>query len=392
MIRILIILFIVSFVFRIWFATQMPQPFVYDQDEYYGFALGILQKGIHADIYRLYGYPLLISPLIHFFGVTSPLPWILFNSIVDSGTTILIFLLGKKVFIRVTPAFIGSLLYAFNPYTAGYVGVLLSEIPTIFLITLAAFILTGSHRFILSFILGFLPQVRPSFVFFCVLILLALLFRLRWTLRCILISLFFIPFLYNVAGNAMYYKQFSLLSVDPVFAREFYSSLFIERGLPFTDTSWGVWPPQVQEAWGAFSGPKNASERSLVAQKYMGMAIQTITSDPGWYIKTRIAKFFYVWEKHFVYPYVMGEMTSFQKLLIYWGNIGFLFLGVLGLMLKFPKILGWYTLALIIYISLVHSISTSEERFSLPAYPLIFLFAGYAISYLAKRALPHQGS
>ena len=46
----------------------VPQPFVYDQDEYYGYALGILNKGLHADLYRLYGYPLIIAPLVYFFG------------------------------------------------------------------------------------------------------------------------------------------------------------------------------------------------------------------------------------------------------------------------------------------------------------------------------------
>jgi hypothetical protein len=189
----------------------------------------------------------------------------------------------------------------------------------------------------------------------------------------------------------VHYKEFSVLSVDKVFEREFYTSLFIERGIPFTDTSWGVWPPEAMNAWGAFSQPKNHLEREMVAKKYMAIAMQKIESDPAWYIFSRIRKAFYVWEKHFVYPYAMGHMSQLQKLSIYWGNIALVSLGILGIILYISfnrntsrpqKMFGWFCIVLVVYISIVHVISTSEERFSLPAYPFLFIFAPYCFEYL----------
>lgn len=404
----LLILFVVSFIFRIWIARLVPQPFVYDQDEYYGYVLGILNEGLHADIYRLYGYPLLVTPLIYFFGIGSPLPWTVFHAFLDAGTTVVVFLLSVLLFKQKKIAWMSSLVYAFNPYTSGYVGVLLSEIVTIFFISVIFVLVffyiqknTPRILFLLVFLLGFLPQIRPAFIYFSIFVFINLVWnfiRKKTSIQKIKIGLLYVlvfclPFSYNVVTNLYHYHQLAFLSVDPVFEREFYTSLFIGRGMPFTDTKWGAWPPQAQEAWGAFSQPKNQKEREIVAKTYMNIAIQKISNDPAWYLRSRVQKMFYVWEKHFIYPYAMGTVNELQKFYTYWINSVLVGLGVLGIVLyiffqthkSYPqKIIGWLSLLFVVYISVVHSISTSEERFSLPAYPLLCIFATYSIFSLQR--------
>lgn len=373
---------VAGFAFRLWFAGLVPQPFVYDQEEYYGYALGILKHGLHADLYRLYGYPLIVAPIIAFFGAASPLPWTMFHAILDTITAFLVFWIARRVFKNPTPAWIAFILYLFNPFTAGYVGVLLSEIVTIFLVTLTSALILGKKSlWLVSLLLGFLPHVRPVFIALSVVALVVLVWSRPVKVKVLSFMLFCLPFLYTIAGNLVSYRQFSIVGVEPTFVRELYASLFIGRGLPFTDTKWGNWPVEAQNAWGAFSAPGDSVGRHEVADRYLAEATDIIRRDPAGFLGSRIAKMGYVWEKHFVYPYNQGKPTPIVKAMIYWGNIGLIGIGLIGLIGSIRRI-RWFamlTIFFIVYISAAHAFSTSEERFSLPAYPLIFLFAGYGI-------------
>lgn len=407
-------LFIAGFLFRLWVAGLVPQPFVYDQDEYYGYALGMLKNGLHADLYRLYGYPLIITPFIYLFGVKSPFPWTVFHAIVDTTTALLVFWIAKKVFRKDlpsrqtrlarlnVPAWIAFGLYLFNPFSAGYVGVLLSEVVTTFLVALISVLTIHYFKkksiatlWVLAILLGFLPQVRPAFILFALLVVCILV----WTKASLVkrvkekvvigvttFVLFSVPFWYTIAGNLVYYRQFSLLGVEPTFVRELYASLFIGRGMPFTDEKWGDWPVEAQNAWGAFASPTDAAGRQEVAQRHLQLATEIIRRDPLSFVQSRLAKMGYVWEKHFIYPYVMGKPPPLVKALTYWGNIAILVMAALGMVFawKSKTIVVHGVFVLFLYISLAHVFSTSEERFSLPAYPWVAVFAGYGIATIAS--------
>lgn len=378
--------FVIGFLFRFWVAGAVPQPFVFDQEEYYGYVLGMLQKGLHADLYRLYGYPLIIAGIVAFFGVQSAVPWTIFHAILDTITALMVYWIAKRLDSRA--AWIAFIVYLFNPYTGGYTGVLLSEVATIFLVTIISVLILGKKSpALVSLLLGFLPQVRPVFIGLSLIALVAVHWKRQVKTIVPSVLLFCLPFLYTIAGNLVYYRQFSILGVEPTFVRELYASLFIGRGMPFTDTKWGDWPPQVQNAWGAFTAPKDASGRSQVAGRYLKKATDIIRRDPAGFVRSRFAKMGYVWEKHFIYPYVMGKPSAMAKALTYWGNITFLAFAALGAMISFKKnrravLIGG---GLFLYITLAHIFSTSEERFSLPAYPWIAVFAGYALAVIACR-------
>ena len=102
----------------------------------------------------------------------------------------------------------------------------------------------------------------------------------------------------------------------------------------------------------------------------------------------------YVWEKHFIYPYVMGKPSEAVKALTYWGNIALLLMAGIGLVAagKSKRSIVSGVIIFFLYISLAHMFSTSEERFSLPAYPWIAVFAGYGLWRLGYLfGFSHQG-
>jgi len=396
-----------GFLFRFFVARAVPQPFVYDQEAYYGYALGILKHGLHADLYRLYGYPLIIAPLIALFGVGSPLPWTLFHALLDTTTALMVFWIAKRLDSppqagNDTHARVACILYLFNPFTAGYTGVLLSEIVTVFLVALISLLLLLFIRkqslrigIAISVLLGYLPQVRPVFIGWSLVVwawvvgqTVPLVARAKeklvyGTLLCLFFTL---PFWYTIGGNLVAYRQLRVLGVEPTFTRELYASLFIGRGMPFTDTAWGDWPVQARQAWIAFTAPGDADGRKAVADRHLAIAINIIRADPSAFIRSRLAKMGYVWEKHFIYPYLMGKPTPPVKMLIYWGNIMLLALAAIGLVLavKVQRRMGLVGASLFFYITIAHMFSTSEERFSLPAYPWIAVFAGYAVTVIVS--------
>ncbi|MBI3955870.1 hypothetical protein HY339_01290, partial [Candidatus Gottesmanbacteria bacterium] len=259
---------------------------------------------------------------------------------------------------------------------------LLSEVVTIFFVTLISALLLTRKHFVLALLLGFLPQVRPVFLPLSLIAVGILVWtRKNMILKAATLVLFSLPFWYTIAGNLVYYREFSLLGVEPTFVRELYASLFIGRGMPFTDQKWGDWPPEAQNAWGAFTAPKDQAGRADVARRHWQLATQIIRRDPLGFFGSRIAKMGYVWEKHFLYPYVMGKPSPLTKGLTYWGNAGLLVLAAIGMVLarKKNRRVVLVVSCFFLYISLAHIFSTSEERFSLPAYPWVAVFAGYSL-------------
>ena len=138
----LIIGCIIAIVFRFWFITLSPQPFIFDQYEYYKFALQILNRGLFADSARLYGYPLFQAILYKIFTPYSIQPVIVFQVILDSLTALAIYYWTKLLFRQTNIPWIAFFFYIFNPYTSAYVGVILSEVVGIFFTTLLLYFFT----------------------------------------------------------------------------------------------------------------------------------------------------------------------------------------------------------------------------------------------------------
>src|SRR3989338_6366502 len=135
------------------------------------------------------------------------------------------------------------------------------------------------------------------------------------------IILFILPFTYNLAGNYIYFQSHSPMIADNLFVREFYISLFVKGRSPFHALRQDVFPVEVQNLYNEYSDdPKNLQERREMAQKYLKEGILEVKKVPGGFIFSRFAKFFYVWEKHFIYYYYQPA-NKFLDPIIYWSNI-----------------------------------------------------------------------
>jgi hypothetical protein len=394
------ILFILGIIFRLILSKYFPQPYpIYDEFQYLGFAQSMLKEGLHTDTYRLYGYPLIVAPFIHFFGSTDILPLIQFQSVLDAMTGVLVFFLAEKILKNRVISIIAFMLYIFNPFTGAYAGVMLTEVCAIFLLTVILYYLIIYREkmkwwilILLGFDLGYLPQIRPTYIYFDILVLLYLIiFIIRKNFRkkgmfikpIILAICFFLPFIYNIIGNIMHYKEFNLLSVDDSIVRELYISIFVDRFLPLD--KYKIMAVNVKILWNEYAFPVDQAGRKSMAKKYLDLSILEIKNDPWKFIRQRISKMGYIWEKHYFFPYSNPYDDNVVGI-IYWSNIVLLVFAGLGLIIYMRskkymeyKWFGFLILILIIYTELIHTVSTAEERFTLPLYPYVFIFSTFCV-------------
>lgn len=171
-------LLIIGFCLRLLLVYIAPQPDIFDQKEYHQYARGILTLNSYdlgVSSYRTYGYPLVLAVIYHFVGIENRWGWIIFQAVLDTVSALLVFGIAQKIFRSIVPAWIAYLLYLFNPFTSAYVGVRLTEVLTTFVIALIFFLFITFWQkrsifilFILAFILGYLPFIRPGFFLFSI--------------------------------------------------------------------------------------------------------------------------------------------------------------------------------------------------------------------------------
>lgn len=247
----------------------------------------------------------------------------------------------------------------------------------------------------MSVTLGFLPQVRPNFLYLSLIILAVIVIRILFfrkvpkkiLLAIIAVTCFFLPFTYNIVANQYKFQQFAITSVDNIVVKNIYVSLFVDR-IAYNDHPQKGFPPEVEMTFAEIGYTKNKAERNRMSQKYTDLAIAEIRKNPRKFILWRIGKLWWVWEKHFLYWY-NPEVTKNVTGLIYWGNCTILLVSVIGLVCWGRKYADkWlYGLFAIIYpyVSITHIITTAEERYSIPVYPILFLFFGYGLWYIIGR-------
>ncbi len=396
---VLIVGFIVAIVFRFWFISISPQFFGFDQFDYHTFALQMIKNGVYAESARLYGYPIFLAIMYKFIGFENLQAIYVFQAIADSMTAIIVYQWAKLLFNKKSVSWVAFVLYIFNPYTSAYVGMILSEVTGIFFTALLLYFFTLFWLkkkiivfLIFSFVAGFLPQIRPAFLYFAVGLFFISVY-IWWKeikLRYIGIALFILPFLYVLLGNVMYFDEWKLTNVDRVFPRELFISIIVPNRLS-DDVRQGriAFPKEVTRLYKEYSvKPKNQKERTAMAHVYFAQSMEIIKKNPWQFIRERFGKMFFVWEKHFLFYYEESPNTLRDQM-VYWGNMILLMSGLSGLLVWFVKkrsLLAVLYASFIIYISIIHSFSLAEERYSLPGYPLLFLFAGYTLDQLYRRS------
>lgn len=393
-------LFILGLAFRVLLIHFFPQPFEFDQEEYHRIALVISRVGLYTHTFRLYGYPLFLALLYKIFGVNQATVYLV-QVYIDTLAAFLIFFVAQKAFQNRVVSGISYIIYLFNPFTSSYAGVFLTETLATFLIALIIFICLNLKRNkslvklgVLGLLLGFLPQVKPSFLYFSMFVLgMVILLRMKAIVKlkrkiiilALLVVFYIIPFFYNIIGNFKHYGELQPLTVDNLFVREFYISLYIDS---FERISFI--PPQVNWIYQEYSTVKESQEeRRAISQKYWKKGKEEISKDPQKFIISRFKKMWYVWEKHRIFPYINpnSRILSYSVYLLNLGILGLALFGfvrwlkveVISAQNNTKKFLAVLTGFLFIYTSVLFAFSITSERFSIPAYPFVLLYCSYGL-------------
>jgi 4-amino-4-deoxy-L-arabinose transferase-like glycosyltransferase len=378
-----------------------PQPVMWDQDEYINYAKSILTNGIFTTTSRTYAYPLFIA--IHFvlFGIDNIKSIYLSQIMFDVLTGVVIFFLAKKIFSSEKVAYLALILQLINPFTSAYTGVVLTEVTAafmlVFLILLFYLISLQTHKtplllLIFGLTLGFLFETRPMFYWWCLAagvitpILICPKKKIFISLVIIILGLG-LASSYQISSNLIIYKQFSLTSVDSMFARELYDGAILHDAPLFPDRS-EAYPYEMRLMYAEYSTtPRNAWERSQMSDKYFKKAISYIKNNPQDYILTRFRKMWTMWQKPNIFFYQEPGFDS-HWMITYAVNLLLLIIAVIGMIRsvlitdKLSRKTVWFMYSIVFYLTFATAFSHAEPRLTIPAYPLLFIFAAVGLKQL----------
>ena len=343
----LAVLFLTGLLYRLLFIKAFPQPFVFDQVQYQEYADSIKTYGLYAHSFRLYGYPLFLFLIEKFLGrgiFLGLYTWQIVQVLLDTITGLLVLGAARLLFKKLSIAVFSYVFYLINPFTSGYTGVMLPEVWAAFLFGLLyylgiKFMLFGPtiSAIFIGILLGFIPQVRPAYFLFSFTTLLLISIYIykqfsknisRICLVLLAIS-FIIPNIYTVWGNYRWFNQFSLMDVDNLSIENLYVSLFIERSIKIPSSIY-EYPKEVQWAYSEYSYRKDTlAKRKATQDLFIQASIEEIKNNPLKFLIWRVEKMWYVWEKHYIFPY-FNPQSPLLLAATYWGNLIMLSLFAVG--------------------------------------------------------------
>lgn len=413
----LLCLFIIGSALRISLLQLYPQTSGFDQVQYDMYAKEILTFGLFANSFRTYGYPIFIAFLYKLFGIGSSIfgiyIWQFVQVGMDSLTALFLFIIAAKLFRSNKIAFYACTLYALNPYTAAYTGVMLPDVYTAFLFALLFVVIVWKNRLkrtiyvaVISLLLGYIPQVKPMYLPYSIAMLPFLScnlcrevkrFSAKLATVAMILIFWFIPTLYTIKGNLVWFKEFSIMDVDKLFIENFYISLFIEKEVKKGGGIYDI-PDEVRWAYEVYSYKSNNRQtQHNIQQLFLNKSFQEIALNPVKFISWRLKKLWHVWEKREIFPFVNPQDPRVETAL-HWGNRLFILLAFVGFMNWAKGVMRktgaveakWWVFFLslpVIFTSLGGAVTTAEHRYSLPVYPLVALFAPMGIWILSKTIL-----
>jgi hypothetical protein len=397
-------LVILAIGFRLWFVSLAPQPFGWDQYEYEMYAHKIFSSPyfLASHSYRNYPYPLFLALVYTVVGFGNHQAIFFIQAVADSIVGLLLFFILSFGLRAQRAGWIALILYTFNPFTSGYVGVLLSEILSLFCIVMTVALGVAFLKKPAIFVgvlfglsAGLAAEVRSAafgwaavpivLLFFCVSVKRHL---LAWI--AILVGLG-ISVLYPLWVNWRDFHEVNISIVDSIVPREFFQGVLLERLPPFTYTypveSHRMW----QEFYSEYDPGRTTQQRAAMAQKYMDKAWTLVNKDRVDYIKVRFEKMWYVWQKENVFFYQEPGFAS-HKAYTYRANQFLLLLAAVGLFWWKNRrgahwFVRWSIIGSIIYATLMLSLTHAEYRLTIPFYPLLFMAAAVGIDILCGKFL-----
>jgi len=307
--KLIIIILIIALILRLvvlFFIAPMSADevssmvLVFDGTGYNKFAINILENGLINDYYpkRVPGYSLFIAFVYLLFGYSAKMV-LFFQSLLDVGTVLVIYLIAKNLFKKEAIALIAAALYtanlAFFEYAIAYTAEIFFTF--IFSIAILLFIYALKKKKIryfalagLLFSISVLTRPAVSFIIYP-LIFFILINKYSFKQKCVFILVIFLVFMIPIslwkARNLYYYDYYELYSNQG----HYLSNRAVAQSMAYTD---GISFKEAEKIRTALIGKiDNPFEKS---EKLMALGKEYIINNPGKYLSShfkRHRKFFF---------------------------------------------------------------------------------------------------
>jgi hypothetical protein len=402
----ILLLFVAGFLFRIGIVMQWKTELIWDA-LYYSATANAILSGVHtANCCNITaGYPMIIAFIYRIFGIDNVIAVKIFQSFIDTCTALCVYILAKRLTPRAAiPTYV---LYLCNPLTASYAAAVLTETTSLFLIALIAVCVTTPrfekrkmYWFLFGLLLGYLTFTKSALYYFSlggIVCFTFLLFHGTKRFHFFLVSMlgFFIVSLYSLVTN---YQTFHIFSVVPPY-RTIYGSLYTSFFMDRTGEKEGdvvKLHPEYVEFIQTYFYEYNHDPSALpeLDHVYKLKFNEKFKNEWPVFIHHWIRNIFWTWDKNHlgVYsdpwnPIDIIPVRIGNSILLITHVIGFILYSIKKRTLNNP--IQVYTGLLFLFIIVTFCMINNETRLSLPYYPLVFVWAGYAVSFLHMRFLWH---
>ena len=313
----------------------------------------------------------------------------------------MVYLIAKRLFPQA--AWVSYVLYLFHPLAASYVGLILPETITAFLLVTAVYIsvLSNFQRNPLLWLLfgadlGYILFTRISIFYLSFILIFIFIFVVMPKIKRIQFFIMSLTGFLIISSYSLfsYYKHFRVISFTPPFhmgiSSALYMSFFMGR-TPELISEYEKQDPNFIKMLLEYNTTHH-SQNTAFRNKYRNLFWSKIKYDWPVFIKNTFQNMIWIWDIHHLF-YYSDPFYPRDTVILRISNVAVLTLFIFG-MIRFGRAKGRVfirnpavimTLILIFYITSFYSPISNETRYIVSLYPLILLWAGYGITIIINQ-------
>ena len=357
--------------------------------------------------YRPFGYAAIIRAVSGIVGPDYFGSLFFLQAILNSLNGVLVFGLLLLITERPKVAWVGGLLVALCPFTAGYTSSVLTETAATFLLTatifLSVLIIKRPHIYFYYILLGLtsvvLLEVRYNFEVYLVvpfaLIIIGTPFKLikrlkNLALAGLLIAIIMLP---PVLFNYRAFQEFVLFTRTDNLTYSLMLDSYFDHGHWFRslvdmDTAAKLQSkyPLASSELDALQDPADPTLASEVTRQLKGYVKDYFAADSGKFALRTVAHLWDEWNQTYLYPYSMPlpDFLSYGIFSLTLNRLYLLFL-VGGVFYVFRyKILALPIVSALLYLWLIQALFAVESRYMLPFYPVMLGLVALSLSWIGN--------
>ncbi|MBD3413073.1 MAG: hypothetical protein GF421_01410 [Candidatus Aminicenantes bacterium] len=303
------------------------------------------------------------------------------QSLLDTISCFLIFLISLKIFSDQKPGLWAAFFYAVYFKVINMVSRPLTEIFYIFVFLLFIYFFISSlnknkMRFSLvtGLLLGFMTLTKPITLLFP---LIGLGYyssrpaKTNWKKGFLFLSGFLVIILPFLVRNYLLEKKVFLATGG---GKALYMGTFIDYSNDFREQENRI----MKEIKNNYDGAHNIEDD----RKLLKISLDKIRAHPLKFLKKAAHRIYLFWS----YPDFSTKMMSLKTLLISLFNLTLIILAFVGFSASKKKGIFFSPfLAIILYFYVIHTLIYSHSRYSLPLFPILFLFSAFGVLNLAEK-------